>query len=439
MIDVLRHKAYRHLYFSQLLSILGTGLATVALGLLAFEFSGSTAGALLGTAMAIRMAANMGVSTLASAFISRLPRRSTLVAMDGIRVCVAVMLPFVGEIWHIFVLIFILQSASAVSSPIMQATIPDIFPDERRYTRALSMTRIAYDMETVVSPLLAGLLLFVMTFHNLFFGTALGFVFSAGLIATSGLPATQIQSQSSPIARMLIGFSIYLRTPRLRGVLALGMCAAMAITMVVANTVVIVQGNMALGAQYTTLALAFFGLGSITAAFALPRLLDSYGDRMVMLSGGLLLVLGLGAGHLLTEYWHLLVIWAVLGTGFSAIQTPIGRVLTRSCDGKDRNEAFAAQFALSHACRLVGYLVCGLVGAQYGIGTAFLVIALLCAGSLAVAASIWPRIDPSILYHRHDDLHPDDPHWGAGGAVVDGGHAHAFAIDSLHRRWPRLK
>jgi hypothetical protein len=40
------------------------------------------------------------------------------------------------------VLIFLLQAASAGFTPTFQATIPDILPDEKDYTRALSLSRL---------------------------------------------------------------------------------------------------------------------------------------------------------------------------------------------------------------------------------------------------------------------------------------------------------
>ncbi|MBN0574568.1 MFS transporter, partial [Pseudomonas aeruginosa] len=93
-------------------------------------------------------------------------------------------LPFVTQIWEIYILIFILQAASAAFTPTFQATIPDILPDEREYTRALSLSRLAYDLESVISPMLAAALLTVMSFHNLFAGTAVGFLASAALVVS---------------------------------------------------------------------------------------------------------------------------------------------------------------------------------------------------------------------------------------------------------------
>ncbi|MGQ7378973.1 MFS transporter, partial [Streptococcus suis] len=120
--------------------------------------------------------AYIGVAPIAGAFANRVPRRALLVSMDVIRAGVAFCLPFVNQVWQVYVLIFVLQSASAAFTPTFQATIPDVLPEERDYTRALSLSRLAYDMESLTSPILAAGLLTVMSYHWLFSGTAIGFV-----------------------------------------------------------------------------------------------------------------------------------------------------------------------------------------------------------------------------------------------------------------------
>ena len=42
MLAVLANRTYRHLFAAQAIALLGTGLLTVALGLLAFELAGET-------------------------------------------------------------------------------------------------------------------------------------------------------------------------------------------------------------------------------------------------------------------------------------------------------------------------------------------------------------------------------------------------------------
>ena len=51
--------------------------------------------------------------------------------LDIIRALTALCLPFVTQIWQIYILIFILQSASAAFTPTFQAMIPDVLPEEK--------------------------------------------------------------------------------------------------------------------------------------------------------------------------------------------------------------------------------------------------------------------------------------------------------------------
>jgi len=44
VIDVLRNGTYRALFLAQVIALIGTGLLTVALGLLAFDIAGDDAG-----------------------------------------------------------------------------------------------------------------------------------------------------------------------------------------------------------------------------------------------------------------------------------------------------------------------------------------------------------------------------------------------------------
>jgi H+ antiporter protein len=445
MLAVLSNRVYRHLFLAQVVALVGTGLATVALGLLAFDIAGGDAGAVLGTALAIKMGAYIGVAPIVGAFADRLPRRAFLVTMDLVRAAVALCLPFVDQVWQVYLLIFVLQSASAAFTPTFQATIPDVLPEERDYTRALSLSRLAYDMESLTSPILAAALLTVINFHWLFAGTAVGFVCSALLVVSVTLPhvAKSLPRAGGIYAKTTRGIRIYLKTPRLRGLLALTLASAAASSMVIVNTVVIVRGELGLSQRDVALALAAFGGGSIFAAILLPRLLDRVSDRAVMLGAGAVLALGLGALTLLTlrfasetSYWSMLLAgWFVLGVAYSMSVTPAGRLLRRSANPDDRPALFAAQFALSHGCWLITYPLVGQLGAGAGQTAAFLAMAVIAAIGTLLAARLWRGNDPDAVVHTHDELPADHPHLKEGHD--QGTASHAFVIDDLHSTWPR--
>ncbi|MBI1292086.1 MFS transporter [bacterium] len=437
MLGILANRTYRHIFAAQVIALIGTGLATVALGLLAFELAGGEAGVVLGTALAIKMIAYVGVAPVATAVAERLPRRAMLVSLDLVRAAIAVLLPFVTEVWQVYVLIFLLQSASAAFTPTFQATIPDVLPEEKDYTRALSLSRLAYDLESLVSPMLAALLLTLVSFHTLFAGTVIGFLASAALVVSVLLPSPKPVAPRPIHERTTRGLRIYLATPRLRGLLAVNMAVAAAGAMVIVNTVVIVQGAFGLSQQSTALALAAFGGGSMLAALTLPRLLETVSDRAAMLAGVALMIAGLVAGPVVSGIAVLLPLWFVIGIGYSTAQTPSGRLLRRSSHPEDRPALFAAQFALSHACWLATYPLAGWLGASIGLNSTFVILAAIAAAALIAALLLWPATDQETLPHGHPQLPDNDPHWKEGTPGGGHRHAHAFVIDDLHLQWPR--
>src|SRR5262249_2606943 len=161
--------------------------------------------------LAIKMVAYVAVAPVVSALAERVPRRMLLVSADAIRLGIALMLPFVGQIWQIYVLIFVLQSASATFTPAFPAVIPAVrraegvfpavVPEERDYTRALSLSRMAYDLESLLSPVLAAALLAVTGYHRLFVGTAMGFAVSAIMVLGTPLPRLIPADRSIPLVR----------------------------------------------------------------------------------------------------------------------------------------------------------------------------------------------------------------------------------------------
>lgn len=444
MFTVLRHRTFRRLFLAQVVALVGTGLATVALALLAYDIAGASAGEVLGTALAIKMIVYVLLAPVSAAVVPPRLRKPVLIGLDVVRAAVVLALPFVTEVWHIYVLIALLQSASASFTPLFQSLIPEILPNERDYTAALSLSRLAYDLESLLSPALAAALLVATPFSGLFVGTSVGFAMSAALVLSTTFPsATSDVDSVGPYSRALRGMRVYLRTPRLRGLLAMNLCAAAGGAMVFVNTVVIVRGELGGHDTDVAWALASFGFGSMSVAVLLPRLLDHISDRDLMLGSGLAmgiaLLLGTGAwwaGGGKPAWAWLIPLWIAMGMGYSGLITPGGRLIRRSAEPENLPFLFASQFSLSHACWLLTYAIAGWVGARLGLGTALGILAVLCWMAWLFARSTWAAGDTEVITHRHDNLGPDHPHVREH-ARPDGSHAHRFFIDDIHTRWPK--
>lgn len=456
MVNPLADPIYRRLFSAQVIALVGTGLSTVALALLAYDLAGERAGAVLGTALALKMVAYVGLAPLFGAVAHRLPRRRLLVGLDLCRAVIVLCLPFVTEIWQIYVLIVLLNACSAGFTPTFQATIPDVLREEPVYTRALSLSRLAYDLENLLSPSLAAVALAFLSYDTLFGANAVAFLVSAALVVSVTLPSPAPRQQAGGFWHdTAFGVVAYLRTPRLKGLLALSLAASAAGAMVIVNTVVYVREYLGGTAADTAVALAATGAGSMAVALLLPRALEGRTERPFMLTGGFLLGVSLLLGLSGPTLEAVLPVWFLLGAGSSLIQTPAGRLLARSAGGHDRPALYAAHFALSHACWLFAYPIAGWLGTVFGLSAAFAVLSLVAVVSTLVAVRLWPVTDPAELLHRHrhvrhahahvHDEHHQHQHEGWEGPEPHDHpheheqleHAHRFVIDQHHPAWPR--
>ncbi|MCK0091500.1 MFS transporter [Rhodococcus sp. F64268] len=400
MLDILHNPTFRRLFIAQVVALVGTGLLTVALGLLAYDLAGARAGAVLGTALAIKMVAYVAVAPVITAVTDRVPRKVLLVSADAVRAVIALLLPFVGQEWQIYVLIFLLQAASATFTPTFQSMIPSVLEDEDDYTRGLSLSRLAYDLEALLSPVLAAALLMVISYNLLFVGTVAGFVASAALVASTQLPKLMPADRSVPLVRRITsGARVMLGRPVLRGLLAMNLAVAAATALVLVNTVVYVRDLLGGADPGVALALGCYGGGSMLVALLIPRLLTHNNDRAVMLTGATVLPIGLAvvtavlaAGPSAAVGWAAFAaLWVALGAGTSMINTPSSRLLRAESTAENRAYVFAAQFSLSHACFLLTYPIAGWVGAAVGQVAAAAILAALATLATTTAVRAWPK------------------------------------------------
>ncbi|MBF0589449.1 MAG: MFS transporter [Magnetococcales bacterium] len=457
--SLFRNTTYIKLFAAQVIALTGTGISTIALALLAHGMAGERAGEVLGIALALKMVAYVGIAPIIGGISHLLPRKSLMIAMDLFRALLLCLLPFIDSIWQIYLLVFLINAGAASFKPVYQGIIPDLLPDEKQYTRALSMFRIAYDMENILSPALAALLLAFWSYNDLFFINGVAFLISALLIVFSAIPVAAPSDRTAHVMDNLkFGLRSYLSTPRLRGLLSLYVAVACASAMVIVNTVVYVRDRLGGTESETAQAMLAVGVGSILAAMVLPRIIDAFPDRTIMLSGAVLLGFGLLLGIAEPDYTGLLVVWLLIGFGLSVVQIPSGRLITASCRAGDRTAFFAANFSLSHGCWFFAYLLAGYLGAHLGLTATFGILAIGVGAAVVTAFLVWPVESGESLEHHHeemehDHLHihdehhqhehqPDDEpvedniphtHQHTHECMI---HQHDFIIDLYHLKWP---
>ncbi|WP_311210354.1 MULTISPECIES: MFS transporter [unclassified Aeromicrobium] len=379
-----RHPTYARLFAAQLSGLLGTGVLTVALALLAADLAGPRAAGVLATALTVKIAAYVVLSPWIARVTAGWAPLRVLVGADVVRVTVALALPLVDATWQVYLLVLVLQASSAGFTPAYQALLPRVLGDEGDYRQALSLSRVAYDAEAVVSPSLAALALLVVDARALFVLAGAGFVGSAVAVLLARPPGAAPPVRDDD--RVGGGFVEFLRRSALRRLLLLDLVAACAYAaaLVLTPTLVDDVGGAEVGVGVV---LAVFGAGSVVGALLVSRAgwLPGRGDpwSTMRLGAVVVAVTLLAGGAAVGSTAGLVVLWALLGLGSSLVLTPSGQVLRAQAEGRTLSVLFAGHFAWSHACYLLTYPLAGLVGVQVSPA-----LALVALGGVALVAAV---------------------------------------------------
>lgn len=441
------NKTYIKMFFAQIISLVGTGITTIALALLAWKIAGSDAGEVLGIALALKMVAYVVLSPIISTFADKFDRRKWLIFLDISRAFLVLCLPFITQIWHIYVLLFLINAFASGFTPIYQATLSQIIDEEKAYQKALSYSRLAYDLEQLLSPSLAAVLLTFMSFSGLFVLDCITFILSAMLLLFCIFPkGKQTISNENFLQNLKFGISAYFKTPRLRAMFAIYIVIASVSAMMITNTVVYVNGYLKMDDTHTAIAFGIAGFGSMMVALFLPKILEKIKISLSLFLGAILAIIGLFASSYMPNWWGFLLCWFILGVGLSLMSVPSGMIVRMSCRKEDSINYFSANFSLSHFCWLIMYPLSGFLGVKFGLSITFIIFAIIAFVALIFAYKIYPSPDNIELEHTHKKIVHE--HFFIDDGLHDFNdtiekhthkkltHKHKFVIDLHHDRWP---
>lgn len=394
MLSVLSEKSFRNLFFAQNFSLLGNGLATIAISLLAFDLAGRNAALILSGLFTIKMLIYVIFSPFAGAIADKFDTKKYLIIQDVIRAIAAFGLIFVREIWHLYIIIVLIYLSTAAFTPIYQSAIPKIFKDETDYTKALSLFRIAQDMENILSYALATILLLFLNYNLLFVGTFIGYFVSALLISGIIFPflsKTSGKKEDNFSINLTLGIKRYLNISELRGLMFLNLAVSAGGSMILVNTIILVRSSLELSEIAFSITMLVFGAGCIFAAIIIPYLSKEMTVSRIMLAGSNLLSLvfvALAFWLILFDFiWFVLLLaWFISGFGYTLLLTPMGRVIRKVSSADEFSQVYSAQFSLSHLCWLFMYPLSGYLMTISGGPLTLLTLALLIVCSNIIAA-----------------------------------------------------
>ena len=126
---LLHQDGFRRLAAGQLVSGIGDWMVTLALMVLVLDVSGSSTA--VGGVLVLRLLPTLVAGPIVARLVLRWDRRSTMLAMDAVRVVVVLAIPVLDALWWIYAWAFLLELAGLIFVPARDAAVPDLAPATR--------------------------------------------------------------------------------------------------------------------------------------------------------------------------------------------------------------------------------------------------------------------------------------------------------------------
>lgn len=296
----------------------------------------------------------------------------------------------------------------------------DLVVGSEQYVSALSLSRVSTDVEAVAAPALAGLLVALLGVRWVFWFDAFTYLVSALLVALASIPyVAKVQTPLSLrnfLSEITYGTRVLLREPSLRQALTLSFAEATAGAAAIVVTVAYVRDVLARGETAFAFVMAGLGLGSSFTAIALGRVTGRYehgvkrkdvlhGRRHqwaahALVMGGVLLGAILLPGALKPSLIIFSLLWMLNGVGQALIAIPSTTLLAEHTFEEERGRAYAAHFALTHACWLITYPAIGHAAARLGPPVIFTAAGVMCLLVTAIAFALGRGVQGAHTHHR---------------------------------------
>lgn len=420
--SIWRNRPFVRLFLAQVVSLTGSGVTTVGLALFAHQLAaGPSAAAIVGNALTLRIVAFLIFSQPAGVIADRVDRRKMLVAADLFRCGLLALFPFIYTVGQIYLLVFAINAVTAFFTPAYDASVPAVV-GESHYVKALSVSRVAVDVENIAGPALAAVLVTLAGVRWVFWFDAATYLFSAALVLSVRMPPRGGARKDRLSARLFLaevthGTRVLMREPSLRQALALSAVEATAGAAAIVSTVVYVRDVVHRGDGAVAFAMACVGAGSAAVALLLGRATSRYEAgtdsraalhglrhrwaRATLLIGGAVLGAELLPGILIPPFALFCGLWILNGAGQALVAIPSSTMLAEHTTDAERGRAYAAHFALTHCFWLLAYPAVGHATARFGAPLTFTAAGTACLCITLFAGLLGSRAPGPHLHRRN--------------------------------------
>jgi MFS family permease len=380
----------RRFFAAHAQSCLGSGLAYVALPLLAYDRFGS-AWAVVAVLLPDLLPAVV-LGPLIGALVDRWGWRVCAILGDAIR-CVAFLLLLFGDSLELLIGGAALAGlGTALFGPAALAGLPQLAPGDRR-PAVMGLFGALDDLGLTLGPALAAALLFVLPTDGLLALNAISFAISGIAIAGIRMPRAAaagpaLERGPSLFAEARAGIRDLAGRPEVRALLGSSTAAVLCIGMTNVGEVILAREVLEIGGSGLATLMTAGGVGTVAGSLA-ARFKVAWEWRRAYQVGLACMAFDLLACATLPSFWLLLPVFMIggFGNGFALVHDRL--LLSHAAPESMHGRLFALQKAFTSGAFAVSFLSAGAMIAFGGVQIAF-----LCAGIglIGVIATVSPRL-----------------------------------------------
>jgi MFS family permease len=365
----LRARGARRFFFAHAQSSLGSGIAVVGLPLLAYDHY-HTPWALTAVLLCELLPA-VALGPLLGAVADRLPRRTSLVAADVLRLGAFGALALVPSLGLMILCALVAGIGTALFNPTALASVSRIAPAESR-PAAMSLYSALDDLGLTLGPALAGGLLLALDPHILMAINAGTFTVSAALLATLPLSAPTRRPAGSLLASVRSGARDIVAMPGVRLLLASSTVAVIAVGMVNVGEVMLARELLGVGGAGLAALMTASGVGTFLGSTFGARTRMSWQWRKAYLAGLMCMAADLVLCAVAPYFWLLVVTFALGGFGNGLALVHDRLLLAHTVPEALHGRLFALHKTCTSGAFVIAFVLAGALISTLGIQAMFL-------------------------------------------------------------------
>ncbi|MFW9834041.1 MAG: MFS transporter [Candidatus Thorarchaeota archaeon] len=365
---VLAHRDFSLLWSGQLVSNIGTAIATLALMFYAYDLTGSTmAMAILAIAQTLPIVAFAGPIGV---YIDQWDRKKIMVTSDLIRAIAILLIPLtlyfpssLPTIYWVYLLTFLYATANAWFFPARSASIPNLVEGDE-LVAANSLSQMTFQVVQLVVPPIGGILVALLA-PNYFIAFAINsatFIFSAFAIYRIGanlIPNRESDNMESLASQIKQGARYVVGNAILSFLFVFAMLLAVSSGILNALFMPYLEGEIGLGSAQVGLVLSAGAASGAMAAVYFSRKQEL--DKPLYLVAGAGLLAGVAVFALVIAFDIVTVMfsWAMIGAVDVILNIPLSVLLQELVEDDLRGRVFSLLNVAFTALQVVGMAIGG--------------------------------------------------------------------------------